>query len=760
VGDRRLLAAGGVGIKSGDISEQRAIWRRMPRNRRIIDSLTSVSVGCYFPGVPAAMPLSQQRKSMRPLVSFPLIAVVALTSLSYAAGSVISFVFFNASSGGAVLFPPAGVSFAALALTSRRHWVWVIAAVAVTELAVDLSQGQSLRVVWGFVLANTIEPLVGAGLFRRHSDKFDLGRRRDLLAFVTFGVLVGPFVGALIGGTTIAVGFNQQWLGAVLPFWAGDGLGVLAVGGMILTVRPPIHENRPTSCSVIATLGIILTTVAGFWPTSVPLIYLPVPVMCFLAFWGGSFLVMTAGLALALTANVMSANGHGPWGEVGPTARLGIATLQLFVAITLISSWVLAVEVAEHQRSRALADRESRAQENERITARLARAVTSEDICRTIVRHGIELIAEHGVAGVLSADGSELQTWTTAKFPSAVATKYHRLPMSAVSQITEAARNGGIEIADNRNDLEHAFPETIESYMATGTHSCLSVPARCRDKIVGALAFGFDREGAIDPKVVAFAQRLGDLAGQALDRARRYEVEYETAHQLQDALLPAIDTSLVATATVAARYRPASAHHEIGGDWYDLFALPHDRIGFTVGDIVGHGLTAAVAMTRVQSALRIVASKGSCPSAVLEQLDNTIASIPEAFMTTIVHGDYDPSSRLLRYASAGHMPLLLCTEHDTAFLWAGRSVPLGVTTSERPQAELTVPHGAVLIGFTDGLVERPGEPIDVGLEELAKLARDLDQNSNLEIWSDSTIARMVGADARDDTALLCIRFDH
>ncbi len=717
----------------------------------------------------AAVPHARSRLGVGRFVSTDAVSLVFVTSLAYGAGSLIAYAFFNASSAGAVLFPSAGVSFAALVLTDKRRWPWVIAAVAVTELVVDLSQGQSIRVVWGFVLANTIEPLVAASVFRRYFDEFDLGRLRDLLGFIGIGVVAGPFVGALIGGTTISVGFDQGWIGAVLPFWAGDGLGVLTVGGVILTSRLPASLSLSARNVLVVVSGTVLTTVVGFWPTSVPLIYLPIPLLCFLSLRFDAAILTVAGLAMALTANVMSAEGHGPWGVVGPTARLGISTLQAFVAIALISAWILAVEVTEHQRTRTGSQNEhaarSKAESLQRVTARLARAVTAEAICRIIVEDGIKLIADHGVAGVLAPNGTELQSWTTPGFPTSVAARYHNLSMSTITQITEAARTGGVEIADTRDDLERMFPETMDTFDATGTKSCMSVPARSGHQIVGALAFGFEREGAIDSDTITFALRLGDLAGQAIERARRYEREYESAHRLQRALLPKIDTSLPGVAVVVASYRPADKNHDIGGDWYDLFALPDGRICFAVGDVVGHDLDAAVAMTRLQSGLRIVAATASCPSAVLEHLDTIAMAIPGSFMTTVGYGDYDPRSRLLRYAIAGHMPFLLHTGRDTTYLWEGRSVPLGValplgvTPHERAQAELTVPHDAVLVGFTDGLVERPNESIDAGLAKLAKLADEIHDDIDLNAWCDSTIAKLVGTDARDDTALLCIRFD-
>jgi integral membrane sensor domain MASE1 len=108
--------------------------------------------------------------------------------LAYAAGSWISYELFHASSAGAVLFPSAGVTFAALVLADRCRWPLLLCLIGSTELLVDLVQGQRLHLVLGFVLANTVEPLLGATIFRRYFD-IRLQRRRDLLGLVSSGVL-------------------------------------------------------------------------------------------------------------------------------------------------------------------------------------------------------------------------------------------------------------------------------------------------------------------------------------------------------------------------------------------------------------------------------------------------------------------------------------------------------------------------------------------------------------------------------------------
>jgi serine phosphatase RsbU (regulator of sigma subunit)/integral membrane sensor domain MASE1 len=690
----------------------------------------------------------------------PLWRVGVYVVAAYLLGSWISYEFLHASSAGAVMFPPAGVSFAALALTNKRQWPFLLLLVGTANLVIDLAQGQRVELALGFAVANTIEPLLGATLFRRHLN-VRVQRRRDLLGFIATGVLAGPFAGALIGATTIAIGFNQRWIGAFFPFWSGDGLGALTVGGAVLawTARPPNHRTT-TITNILLVIGATAgLTVIGFWPSSVPLVYLPMPLLFFLALRSGAPLLTIAGLSTALTANLMSAAGHGPWGAVGPTARLGISTLQLFLVVALVAGWLLYVEVAEQQLARREANTESlarfRAEWLQKLSANLAIATTSEAICRAVIEHGISPVADRGVVGVVSVDGRELITFASKDFPGDLAAKYRRLPLASVTQITSAARLGRIEVARNRDDLQRNFPETLHSYLATNTYSSISVPARSGDRVVGALAFGYDSEDRCDEAVGA-AQLVGDLFGQALDRAQHYEREHETALELQRSLLPVVPATMGAVA-IATLYQPAELRSEVGGDWYDVFPLPHGRIGFAVGDVVGHDLQAAIAMFRVQMALRVIAADATGPTAVLEQLSAMTGSIPGAIMTTVGYGDYDPITRNMRYACAGHVPFLLRTD-STDYLWGGRSAPLGIDVGPRPESELTVPPGSVLVGFTDGLIERRAETIHDGLRRLADTIRHMNI-TNLDDLCESLLLAMAVSEAQDDTAILCLRFD-
>jgi integral membrane sensor domain MASE1 len=521
-----------------------------------------------------------------------MVRIVVLVAAGYAAGSLSAFALLEASSAGAVFFPGAGVSLAALVLTRRRTWPLVLATVATTETVIDMAHGQSLPVALGFAAANTVEPLVSALLLRGVVGTVDLTRRRDLASFVGAAVVVGPMVGALIGATTIAVGLGRSWLDAFFPFWAGDALGVLTVAGAILTClgRPGHGVGLPRLLLWPMVLTAVVTVLA-FWPNAVPLAYLPMPLLLWLAFRHGVAVVAVAGFTMTLTANVMTAFGRGPWASLAETPNAEVATLQLFLAVTILAAWLLAVEISERERA-----------------------------------------------------------------------------------------------------------------------------------------------------------------------AELYEKEHEAAHQLQRALLPVVPKRLPGV-EIATLYRAADAEQEVGGDWYDVFALRHERVGIVVGDIVGHELQAAVAMGRLHAALRVsAATSHDGPAEVLSSLDRACQAIPDACSSTVGYAEYDPRSGRLRYACAGHPPPLLVHRGEPLFLPHGRSTPLGVDGGSRTEGWITVPEGSTLLWYSDGLVERRDADIDVGLARLARASRSMQPTADPQAWVDALIDSLTGGrHMEDDVVLVCLR---
>ncbi|MGY1592963.1 SpoIIE family protein phosphatase [Geodermatophilus sp. SYSU D00708] len=688
--------------------------------------------------------------------------LVLVVGAAYAAGSAASFALFEASAVGAVLFPPAGVTFAALVLTPPRRWPWVLGTAAVVEAAVDLYFGLPAPSVAGFVLANVAEPLVGALLLRRFVRRIDLRRRRDLGAFIGCGVLAGPFVGALIGATTNHLAMGRDWFDAFFPFWAGDGLGVLTVAGTVLTWRtdgawPTLGTTVRRVLLVTLAAGV---TVLAFWPTVVPLSYATVPLLIAYAFVYGVPMVTAAGLAVTLTANVVTAAGRGPWAILAGVPNLEIASLQLFLAVAVLTAWLLAVEIEERQRARTVSERDRavrrRVEALQEVTAGLANAATSDAIAQVLVRRGIGLVADQGVVGVLTPDGSRLRTWRTVPDDSAPVER--DLPLDAPALLAVAV-GCGRQVRAQFPALHATFPAGLAGEPPDGSCSALAVPARIGEVTVGALGFGFGSDAAGDAEVAAVASTLAELMAQALLRARLYEQEHEAAHQLQQAFLPVLPDHLPGVA-VAGCYRPADQEHDIGGDWYDVFPLPGGRAAIVVGDIVGHDLPAAAAMGRLHSALRVIAGgRHAGPRQVLEALDEACPSIPGAAFATLAYGEYDPRTCVLRYACAGHPPPLLVTDRRARYLQGGRSTPLAVTDKPRAEAELAVPPGSVLLWYSDGLVERRDSDLDAGMGLLSAVAEGIDADDPA-VWRDVVMAELTaGRRLQDDVVLLCLRLD-
>jgi len=213
-------------------------------------------------------------------------------------------------------------------------------------------------------------------------------------------------------------------------------------------------------------------------------------------------------------------------------------------------------------------------------------------------------------------------------------------------------------------------------------------------------------------------QAIASRAAIAIDNALLYERERDVSHRLQLGLLD-VSFPKVDGVHIDGAYRPGTATLDIGGDWHDAFRLPSGALALVVGDVVGHGLEAAIAMAQLRGAVRALAAFSS-PSELLDRLDVFVDSLPDADMTTLVYVELDPGSGRFRYACAGHPPPLIVSATGVSrLLWGARSTPLGSQFESRRVESIGVLGDAErLVLYTDGLVERRGEGLDVGLQRL------------------------------------------
>ncbi|SFJ82907.1 PP2C family protein-serine/threonine phosphatase [Streptomyces pini] len=234
--------------------------------------------------------------------------------------------------------------------------------------------------------------------------------------------------------------------------------------------------------------------------------------------------------------------------------------------------------------------------------------------------------------------------------------------------------------------------------------------------------------------------------------------EHEVALTLQKAMLP---THMpLERRNAAVRYRPAQGSLNVCGDWYDMINLSEDRFAVAVGDVVGRGLEAASVMGQLRSALSAAMRVADGPAQALYGLDLYARSLDGALATTAVKLDIDTHTHTLTYSSAGHLPPMLCHPDGlTELLDQATDVPLAARSrpSHRPQAITTYVPGSTLILYTDGLVERREESIDVGLKRLSEsLARHRDLGP--EEIADNLLEDLgMNRGTADDAALVVIK---
>jgi serine phosphatase RsbU (regulator of sigma subunit) len=243
------------------------------------------------------------------------------------------------------------------------------------------------------------------------------------------------------------------------------------------------------------------------------------------------------------------------------------------------------------------------------------------------------------------------------------------------------------------------------------------------------------------------------------ERLRRAQArDREVALALQEAMLPA--PMPIGHHRAAVRYRPAVGTLNVCGDWYDMVDLPGDRIAVAVGDVVGHGLTAACVMGQLRSALSAAARVADGPARALEAVGLYARHVDGAESTTVVNAFIDWDAHTITYSSAGHPPpALLDPDGTVTFLDQATDPPLGARPEHvpRPEAVAAFAEGATLVLYTDGLIERRTEDIDTGLARLAdSLARH--GQAAPEALADALLADLLPPTGNtDDTALVIIR---
>lgn len=305
--------------------------------------------------------------------------------------------------------------------------------------------------------------------------------------------------------------------------------------------------------------------------------------------------------------------------------------------------------------------------------------------------------------------------------------------------------------------IEHLQPQDVVNPVLrhAGVHSLLGVPLLDQGTTIGVMHVGTVEPRRFTDDDIELLQMVADRVALAV-QTRVSQVERTAARVLQRSLLPA-RLPTVPGLSLATRH-VAGGDGDVGGDWYDVFTGPTGELCVAVGDVVGHGLPAAVIMGRLRSVLRSYAFDTPEPSDALTRVHRWIQHFEPEQMVTLLYGVFDPSLATVRLSSAGHPPALLAAadrEPDTVDVPA--DPPLGAPTpAPRHTTTVQIPPGGVLCMYTDGLIERRGASIDEGLNRLrhTMFAGDAEEVCASVMYS------LVGSTTpRDDIALLVIARD-
>ncbi|MFE2351913.1 SpoIIE family protein phosphatase [Kitasatospora cineracea] len=299
-------------------------------------------------------------------------------------------------------------------------------------------------------------------------------------------------------------------------------------------------------------------------------------------------------------------------------------------------------------------------------------------------------------------------------------------------------------------------PERVAPGIAAGIHSYLLVPLIARGMVLGGAEFVRTRNpepfGAAD---VSLAEELVARTALAIDNARLYRRERETALTLQRSLLPQ-EIHRTLGLEIAHRYLPSSVVSEVGGDWFDVVPLSCGRVALVVGDVMGHGIRAAATMGQLRTVARTLATLDLPPEQVLGRLDETASAIGEGQFATCVCAVYDPVDRSVVVCSAGHLPPVRVDSDGTAqVIELPPGVPLGVGGGGFESIEFTLPPGSTFALYTDGLVERRGRDLDEGIDLLARTLAT--PGRTLEESCDAALSALVTDGTEDDIAMIMAR---
>ena len=235
-----------------------------------------------------------------------------------------------------------------------------------------------------------------------------------------------------------------------------------------------------------------------------------------------------------------------------------------------------------------------------------------------------------------------------------------------------------------------------------------------------------------------------------------FDEQLSISETLQRALLPQRNP-VVPNLEIGSRFLAGADGVEIGGDWFSLTDIDERHFAFAVGDVSGKGVDAAAIMARLRFTIRAYLTEGHPPDVVLEMCSRQLSVNRDGHIATVLIGVGDTESGVVTMANAGHLNPLQVAGTTASFLRTDVGLPLGVSSGPYATTTVQLANGSALVAFTDGLVERRGENIDVGMERLMHAASS-ERLPTIDDLLTHIISTLGAAGSEDDIAVLAFRW--
>jgi serine phosphatase RsbU (regulator of sigma subunit) len=460
---------------------------------------------------------------------------------------------------------------------------------------------------------------------------------------------------------------------------------------------------------------------------------------------------------------VMSVDASTALGPATDDLVLALFVIALLSLLVVLGAVVLGHRLERHYRdSRLLADEaeaeRAQAAAISEAMAQIAAAESLQAVGRTVASVGLPAFGARA-AGMSVRDPErpeELVNLASEGWDDSLRQDWRRYPIDPELPVGDAVRRADAVFV-TADELPDRYPAAANVMLDTGDAAWAAVPLLDGPRSIGVLSAAFESVDALDERTRLRLGLFAERVSSALVRVSRHEVEHQLAVEFQRAVLPTRMPALEGV-QLEGLYRPASAAVGVGGDWYDAVRIDDHRLLVLCGDIVGHGLSAAAAASRLRTATAALALTHR-PAELLEALDEVADRDDGARCSSLACLLIDTRHRSIEYSIAGHPPpLLLSRERRPVELGDGRGLLLGLTRDSRPTARVDLTDDmTALVLYTDGLIERRGERYDVGVARLIDACDGDDDRPLTAVRLADQLAE--GARIDDDVTIVMVHFE-